>query len=69
MSAAGNCYDNAMMESFFATLKSECTAKGLATLQQARQALFEFIEIWYNRQRRHSGLGFFSPAQYELTAD
>ena len=69
MSAAGNCYDNAMMESFFATLKTECSAIRFATVQEARQAVFDFIEIWYNRQRRHSGLGFLSPAQYELAAD
>ena len=69
MSAAGNCYDNAMMESFFATLKTECSAIRFATVKEARQAAFEFIEIWYNRQRRHSSLGFLSPAQYELAAD
>ena len=69
MSAAGNCYDNAMMESFFATLKTECSAIRFATVKEARQAAFEFIEIWYNRQRRHSSLGFLSPAHYELAAD
>ena len=69
MSAAGNCYDNAMMESFFATLRTECSAIRFDTIQEARQAMFEFIEIWYNRQRRHSGLGFLSPAQYELAVD
>ena len=69
MSAAGNCYDNAMMESFFATLKTECSAIRFATVRAARQTVFDFIEIWYNRQRRHSGLGFFSPVQYELAND
>ena len=69
MSAAGNCYDNAMMESFFATLKTEYSHRRIATVQEARQAVFDFIEIWYNRQRRHSALGFLSPEQYELAAD
>ena len=69
MSAAGNCYDNAMMESFFATLKMECSHRRIATVQETRQAVFDFIEIWYNRQRRHSALGFLSPEQYELAAD
>lgn len=69
MSAAGNCYDNAMIESFFATLKTECSTIRFATVEEARQAVFDFIEIWYNRQRRHSGLGFLSPEQYELAAD
>ena len=69
MSAAGNCYDNAMIESFFATLKSECTTIRFATAREARIAVFDFIEIWYNRQRRHSALGFVSPAQFEHAAD
>ncbi len=69
MSAAGNCYDNAMMESFFATLKTEYSHRRIATVQEARQAVFDFIEIWYNRQRRHSALGFLSPEQYERAAD
>ena len=69
MSAAGNCYDNAMMESFFATLKTECSAMRFATLADARHAVFDFIEIWYNRQRRHSALGFLSPVQFELAAN
>ena len=60
---------NAMMESFFATLKTEYTAIRFATMREAQQAVFEYIEVWYNRQRRHSGLGFLSPAEYELAAD
>ena len=69
MNAAGNCCDNAMMESFFATLRTGCSAIRFATIQEARQAVFDFIEIWYNRQRRHSALGFLSPAQFEHAAD
>ena len=65
MSAAGNCYDNAMMESFFATLKTECVTETFETRQQARQIIFEYIEVWYNRLRRHSALGYLSPEQYE----
>lgn len=65
MSAAGNCYDNAMMESFFATLKTECVTEPYSSRRQARQAIFEFIEVWYNRQRRHSALGYLSPEQFE----
>ena len=65
MSGVGNCYDNAMMESFFATLKTECVTQQLASRQQARQVIFEYIELWYNRCRRHSALGYLSPEQYE----
>jgi transposase InsO family protein len=68
MSGIGNCYDNAMMESFFATLKTECVVERYATRQQARQAIFEYIEVWYNRQRRHSALGYLSPEQFERLA-
>ena len=65
MSGTGNCYDNAMMESFFATLKTECVVERYATRQQARQSIFEYIEVWYNRLRRHSALDYLSPDQYE----
>lgn len=65
MSSTGNCYDNAMMESFFGTLKAECVVERYATRQQARQEIFEYIEVWYNRQRRHSALGYLSPEQFE----
>jgi transposase InsO family protein len=65
MSGTGNCYDNAVMESFFATLKGECAAHRFATRQEARLRIFEFIEIWYNRQRLHSSLGYLSPAEFE----
>ena len=68
MSDAGNCYDNAMMESFFATLKTECVTDRFETRHQARQAIFEYIEVWYNRCRCHSALGYLSPEQYEQRA-
>lgn len=65
MSGTGNCYDNAMMESFFGTLKAECVIERYATRQQARQDIFDYIEVWYNRLRRHSALGYLSPEQFE----
>jgi transposase InsO family protein len=65
MSGTGNCYDNAMMESFFSTLKAECVTGPYNTRQEARQSIFEYIEVWYNRQRRHSSLGYRSPAAFE----
>lgn len=68
MSGTGNCYDNAMMERFFAMLKTECVTAPFDTRQQARQAIFDYIEIWYNRCRRHSALGYLSPEQFEQLA-
>jgi len=65
MSRVGNCYDNAAMESFFGTLKTECVTQPFASRAQARTAIFEFIEAWYNRQRLHSSLGYLSPAEFE----
>ena len=65
MSSVGNCYDNAMKESFFATLKTECASQPFATRAQARTAIFEYIEVFYNRQRLHSALGYVSPEQFE----
>jgi putative transposase len=65
MSRTGNCYDNAMKESFFATLKAECASQPFATRAAAHLAIFEFIEVWYNRQRLHSSLGYLSPQQFE----
>jgi transposase InsO family protein len=66
MSRRGNCYDNAVAESFFATLKRELVHRqSYATRDAARQSLFEYIEVFYNRQRRHSALGYVSPDQFE----
>jgi putative transposase len=66
MSRKGNCWDNAAMESFFGTLKEECVGNQIyPSHEQARQALFEYLEIYYNRQRRHSTLGYVSPLVYE----
>jgi len=65
MSRRGNCWDNAVVESFFATLTKELLIDGsFATRDAARQAMFEFIEVWYNRKRRHSALGYRTPAEY-----
>lgn len=67
MSRKGNCWDNAVAESFFATLKTECIyARRFATRAEAREAIFHFIEVFYNRQRRHSTLGYVSPMEFEL---
>lgn len=66
MSGCGNCYDNAVTESFFGTLKSELVHdEHYATHEQARQSLFEWIECWYNRRRRHSSLSYLSPEAFE----
>lgn len=66
MSRKGNAYDNAPMESFFSTLKRELIRrKSYATRSQARTAVFEYIEVFYNRQRLHSALGYQSPADFE----
>ena len=65
MSRVGNCYDNAVMESFFGTLKTECVTAPFATRAQARTTIFEYIEVWYNRQRLHSTLGYYSPVDFE----
>jgi transposase InsO family protein len=65
MSRVGNCYDNAVAESFFGTLKAECVTHQFATHAQARTTIFEYIEVWYNRQRLHSSLGYLSPVEFE----
>ena len=66
MSRKGNCWDNAPAESFFSTLKREAIPDdGFATRDQARAALFDWIEVVYNRSRRHSSIGRVSPATYE----
>jgi transposase InsO family protein len=66
MSRPANCWDNAMAESFFATLKTELVDRqAWPTRAAARTAIFEYIEGWYNRERLHSALGYRSPAAYE----
>ena len=66
MSAAGCCYDNAAMESFWSTLKTELAQhRCWAELQQARLAIFDYIELFYNPKRLHSALGYHSPVDYE----
>ena len=65
MSRVGNCYDNAVAESFFGTLKSECVTGQFASHALARTTIFEYIEVWYNRRRLHSTLGYLSPAEFE----
>jgi transposase InsO family protein len=68
MSRTGNCYDNAAMESFFATLKRECVyGEHYVTHQQARASIFEYIEVFYNRRRRHSALSYRSPIEFEAS--
>lgn len=66
MSRRANCYDNAMMESFWATLKAECFGDYIpASRAEAKTMLFDYIEVFYNRQRAHSALGYLSPVQFE----
>jgi putative transposase len=65
MSRVGNCFDNAAMESFFSSLKTECATGQFASRAHARTAIFEYIEAWYNRQRLHSSLGYLSPVEFE----
>jgi len=66
MGSIGDAYDNAMCESFFATLECELLARCRFTSQaEARTAVFSFIEGWYNTTRRHSGIGYLSPIAYE----
>ncbi|HEV2131273.1 MAG TPA: IS3 family transposase [Longimicrobiaceae bacterium] len=66
MSRKGDCFDNAVAESFFATLEWELIQESdWHTHEEARRAVFDYIEVWYNRQRLHSSLGYRSPAQYE----
>ena len=64
--SVGDCFDNAMCESFFATLECELLdRRRFKTQAEARMAIFEFIEAWYNPHRRHSGLDYCSPVEYE----
>jgi putative transposase len=70
MGSVGDCYDNAMCESFFATLECELLDRHkLKTPAEARHAVFEFVESWYNPRRRHSALGYLSPAEFEKRAE
>jgi putative transposase len=69
MSRKGNCYDNAHVESFFHSLKTELVyRRKFKTREEAKQAIFAWIETWYNRERRHSALGYLSPAEFERLA-
>jgi transposase InsO family protein len=66
MSRAGDCYDNAVVESFFKTLKAELVYhEHYASREQARRSIFEYVEVFYNRRRLHSSLGYQSPEQFE----
>lgn len=65
MSRKGNCYDNAFVESFFHSLKNELEKKIFKTKEEAKKAIFEYIETWYNNKRLHSSLGYMSPMDYE----
>jgi transposase InsO family protein len=66
MSRVGNCYDNAPMESFWASVKKELVyQETYPTIEAAKASLFEYIEVFYNRQRRHSALDYRSPAEFE----
>jgi len=65
MSRTGSPWDNAMQESFYGSLKTEWVDGPYATREQAKMALFKYIELFYNRQRRHSSLGYVSPVRYE----
>jgi transposase InsO family protein len=67
MSRLGDCWDNAVVESFFATLKTELLEESStwATREEAKRAVVEYIEVWYNRRRRHQTLGYRSPVDYE----
>lgn len=66
MSRKGNCYDNSMMESFFATLKKEFVYNTkFTTRADAERGIFEWIEVFYNRQRIHSSIGYLTPCEFE----
>ena len=68
MSRKGDCWDNAPMESFFASLKKELVHReDYATREHAKASIFEYIEVFYNRVRRHSSLGYVAPAEFERT--
>ena len=67
MSSTGNCYDNAITESFFHSLKTELIFwKSYQSREEAKRSIFEYIEIFYNRERLHSALGYLSPVEFEV---
>jgi len=67
MSRKGNCWDNAVSESFFHTLKTELVHHdSYQNRDEAKKAMFEYIEVFYNRERLHSANGYWSPVDYEL---
>lgn len=67
MSGKGNCYDNAITESFFHTLKTELIFwNSYQTREEANRSIFEYIEVFYNRQRLHSAIGYLSPVEFEM---
>jgi putative transposase len=69
MSRKGNCWDNAVAESFFGTIKKELIFhESYRSREAARKSIFEYIEVWYNRKRRHSSLGYLSPEAFERGA-
>lgn len=66
MSRKGDCWDNAVAESFFKTLKTElCGDRAFKSRTEARAAAFEYIEVFYNRKRLHSSIGYMTPVEYE----
>jgi len=67
MSRRGNCYDNAAMESWFSTLKSELGER-FVTAGEAKDKLFDYIEVFYNQERMHSAIGYAAPAEFERAA-
>jgi transposase InsO family protein len=68
MSGRGDCWDNAAMESFWSTLKNELVHhERYETREQARRSIFEYIEVFYNRQRLHSSIGYQSPEAFEAS--
>jgi transposase InsO family protein len=69
MSRKGNCWDNAAMESFYSRLKVECVyPKNFQSIEDAKAGIFSYIEVFYNRKRRHSAIGGISPAEFEEQA-
>ena len=67
MGSVGDCYDNAMCESFFATLECELlNRRRFRSIEEAKLAVFDYIEGWYNTRRRHSGIGYRSPVEFEM---